>query len=253
MGVATTAVRIAACAIAALLFASCGSALHSSRDEQLLESLKADLAYQYHECIPLGWAPVRVMNTYYPGYTASLQNYAEWLDAMWIGSVHTGEMQRPDVRTVVNILNRLVREGLLVKRPSRDGYHYYMTLTASHYFYVSNLYRNNPDMVPYLCYSTVTPTRIVRTGPVRSERYGVKTRRVVSVTFEWKASAPASWAGDPYLRAHSVILAPAHSPTTGNMVYANGDWDMMSLDRRESPLPELADPSAWPSFTQARR
>jgi hypothetical protein len=252
MGVEKT--RVAAAGVLALLLLSaCALAPRTSRDEQLLADLKGDLAYQYHECVPLGWAPVRVMHSYYPGYTASLQNYAEWLDAMWIGSVHERDMQRPDVATVVSVLNHLVRTGLLVRKPSFDGYHYYMTIAASHYFYVSNLYRNNPDMIPYLCYSTVTPDKIVRTGPIRVERRGRRTLRVFSVTFEWKPSAPAPWANDPYLRAHSIILAPAQSPTTGNMVYANGDWDMASLDIRESPLPKLVDPSAWPNLTQARR
>jgi hypothetical protein len=206
-----------------------------------------DLAEQYHECIPLGWAPVRVMNSYYPGYTASLQNYAEWLDAMWIGSVHERDMQRRDVATVVNVLNRLVRAGLLIRKTSLDGYHYYMTLAASHYFYAANLYRDNPDMVPYLCYSTVMPEKIVATGPVCLEQRGRKTVRVFSVTFDWKASAPAPWANDSYLHSHSVILAPTQSPASGKMVYENGNWDMASFDDRESRLPTLADPSAWPA------
>jgi hypothetical protein len=251
MGVAKAPVRMAAFVLATLLLTACALAPRTSRDQQLLETLKADLAYQYHECVPLGWAPVRVMNSYYPGYSASLQNYAEWLDAMWIGSVHDSQMQRPDVATVVNVLNRLVDRGLLTRKRSRNGYHYFMTLAASHYFYVYNLYRNNPDMVPYLCYSTVMPTRIVRTGPVHVERRGMRTRCFFSVTFEWKDSAPASWANDPYLRAHSVILSPTKSPTIGNIVYVNGDWDMASLDNRESTLPTLVDPSAWPGFKAA--
>ena len=247
MGVATIRVCTVACLLATLFLTACALAPQISRDQQLLEALRDDLVFQYHECVPLGWAPVRVMNSYYPGYTASLENYAEWLDAMWIGSVHDSEMHRPDVETVVEVLNHLVGAGLLVRKRTLNGFHYYMTLAASHYLYVSNLYRDNPEMVPYLCYSTIVPEKIVRTGPIRNERYGRRMRQVFSVTFQWKAGEPASWARDPYLRAHSVILAPIHSPTTGEMVSSNGDWDMASLDQRESPLPTLVEPSAWPT------
>lgn len=252
MGVAIIPLRITAFALATLLFTACASP-QDAADRHLLDTLKMDLASQYHECLPLGWAPVRVLKSYYPGRSIGLQNYAEWLDAMWIGSVHNDEMHRPDVAIILNVLDRLVGKGLLVRRPSPNGRRYYMTFEASHYFYEANLYRNNPDRVRYLCYSTVVPVKIVSKGAEHLERYGRRMHRVFTVTFEWKASAPAAWANDPYLRAHSVILAPIQSPATGAMMYVNGDWDMASLDKDESPLPALTDPSAWPSFSQAMR
>jgi len=55
----------------------------ASSTQSLLHALADDLQFSYHECIPLGWQPVPVHGTYFPGYTASASNYAEWLDALW--------------------------------------------------------------------------------------------------------------------------------------------------------------------------
>lgn len=75
----------------------------------VMHALQTQLALQYHECVPLGWDPVPVDGTYYPGYSAELQDKNSWLPALWLGSIQPSDLRQPDGRAAYEVLNELVR------------------------------------------------------------------------------------------------------------------------------------------------
>lgn len=212
----------------------------------VIAALSDTLDYQYHACVPLGWHPIAVAGTYYPGYIASLQNYEEFLDAIWRANIGVSESSKPDVKPVFEILNHLVKAGLLVrKRDANADYDYYLSTNALPYYYGWSRYGNNNGKMQYLCYSHLVPDRLLWMQRIRRPTDWRGRAQWYRVSFAWKASAPARWARDPLLREHSVILAPVKSPALALMYYAHGEWHVGSLYDRTWMLPELRDASAW--------
>src|SRR5690242_21191400 len=91
--------------VAALLLSACSHAPPPGSQLAMLNALSSALDVQYHACVPLGWNPVAVAGTYYPGYVASLQNYEETWDAIWRGSIAVSDIAKPRVRAVYDVLN----------------------------------------------------------------------------------------------------------------------------------------------------
>lgn len=236
---------LAAAAVACALFAAeYAFILRPHANRVLLESIAAQLKYAYHDCVPLGWEPVPVRGTYYPGYTASLQTYAEWLDALWRGRIDTRDLNRPGATEVFNVLNHLAHAGLLERRSVPGAFDYYLTTRALPYYYASSTYHDNRDSLPYLCYSTIVPDRVVWLQLAgKSAKLG---GRWYTVSFEWKPGSTAAWANDWYIRAHSVVLPPLRSPVTAKLFYRNGNWNLASVYDRTWMLPAITAQAARP-------
>src|ERR1700680_1504944 len=221
--------KVLASGLLILVLSACAST-PAMRNRALFDHLSFSLTNQYHECIPLGWAPVPTAGTYYPGYTATLASYHEFLDAVWRGRIETGELRKPDALAVFDVLNHLVRVGMLVRSPRGAGYDYFLTWRAIQYYFGSSNYNNNHGSLPYLCYSTIVPDRILwvqRLSGAQSE--GVTRGLLYRVSFSWKASAPADWANDKILRSHSVILAPVDNPVIAKLWYYKGRWSLLNI------------------------
>lgn len=234
---------LAAVALAAAVLAACSP----THDRAVLETLRTQLANQYHECVPLGWSPVAVDGTYYPGVSVTLYEEGVWLPARWIGRVRTRDLARADVRAVTGVLNELARAGMLVRTNVPSGVRYHLTIAAQPFYYDESAFGNNPDHIPYLCYSTIVPQRVVSSGPVRRERlrYGSHDENAFHATFEWIPSPAAAWANDAFLHMHSVKLGPAESPATATFVNRHGEWRIAELSA-PTPAGRIVDASVWP-------
>ena len=237
---------LAACTIAMAL-ASCAAPAAPPQNTLALSVLKEQLIDQYHGCVPLGWAPVPVGASYYPGYTASIQSYHLWLDAIWAGIIRDRDLRDPQARQVQAVLDALVDEGLLRRTRVQTAFHYYLKPNAVPYFYGSQMYGNNHDSLSYLCYSSIVPSRILWADNIHTERYGPRRipRPTFHATFEWTPTAPAGWAQNPILQSHSIILAPTTTPTIARFERFGDTWYLVNIYSRGLMLPTLADKSAW--------
>lgn len=224
----------------------CACSRPLAHNQALLDHLSERMKLQYHECVPLGWTPVRAGASFYPGYTATQATYVEFLDAIWRGHVGKIELRNRDAAVTFDVLNHLVQAGMLTRTENSSGYDYFLTWNSIPYFYAYNVYRNNRGSQPYFCYSTIVPTRVVLVEPATPDPgYRLKRGHLYRVAFSWTASAPAGWAVDPFLRSHSVILAPVRSPVSAKMLYYGGQWWLLNLYDHGYMLPQLADATAW--------
>jgi hypothetical protein len=228
-------------ALVALLLGEFFVASRPHRGPSLLPALTEQLRFAYHECVPLGWKPMAVSGTYYPGYTASMTNYAEWDDAVWRGHIAAAELHTADAAEVFQVLNHLRAAGLLTRTYKRGGYDFYLTPRAFAYFYGSSQFKDNRGSMTYLCYSTIAPQRIVWQRPIAPPQ--MRRRSPVQwyhVEFAWRPSPAAAWAArDPFLRFHSVVLAPLTSPTEARVYYEDGDWYVANVYDRGWMMPAL--------------
>jgi hypothetical protein len=231
----------------ALLAAALLTACTRTDDRAILSMLQTQLAKQYHECVPLGWAPVPNAGTYYPGVSVTVEENGVWLPAVWVAHVRSHDLTRPDVRTAAAVLDELTAKGMLVRTTAPDGNRYRLARAGSDFYYDDNEYGNNPDHIPYLCYSTIVPQRIMSTEPPRRERLPGASHDddVFRAAFAWTPSPAAAWANDPFLRTHSIELGPTESPATATFANRHGDWTIVQLS---TPTPEghVVNPSAWP-------
>lgn len=186
-----------------------------------------------------------VVRTYYPGYIASLQNYEEFLDAIWRAKIAVTEISKPEIKPVFEMLNHLANAGLLVRKRDSSVYNYYLTTNALPYYYGWSRYGNNNGKMQYLCYSHVVPDRLLWVQRISRPSDWRGRAQWYKISFTWRASAPAGWARDTFLREHSVILTPVKSPAVALMYYARGDWHVGSLYDRTWMLPALRDAAAW--------
>lgn len=227
--------------LAAAVGAECLQEPAANSTQSVLHALTGDLRFTYHECVPLGWQPVPVHGTYYPGYTASAQNYAEWLDALWRGYIPRRDLRQAQARAVYATLNHLASSGLLVRETDASGYRYFLTPRALGYYYGSSSFKDNRDSLPYLCYSNIVPQRIDWIAKISAPN-GTPVRddaQWYRLQFSWKPGSPASWA-DSFIRAHSVVLAPLTSPTTARVLLRDGQWYLENVYDRGWMLPALS-------------
>lgn len=238
--------KVIAATVMMFLLAACAPKTGPGSQYALLDALSEQL-YQYHSCIPLGWQPVAVAGTYYPGYIASLQGYAEFLDAIWRGRIPAGDVQKPRVAPVFRVLNHLVQAGLLDRKRTSTGFDYYLTEQALQYYYASSLYQDNRGNMQYLCYSKIVPEQIIWSQRIpRPPDWVPSKAQWYRVVFRWKTSALARWASaDPFLRSHSIVLSPLKSPTAARMFYLRNAWHLVNIYDGNWMLPALTDAAAW--------
>lgn len=237
--------RKIAALLAVLLLSACAHAPMPSSKSAVLDALSSALDGQYHACVPLGWKPVVIAGTYYPGYIASLQNYEEVWDAVWRGRIAASDVTKPDVRAVYGVLNHLVKAGLLTRTRTPSSYDYYLKYEALPYYNDRSLYGNNNGAMQYLCYSKIVPDRIVRLERIRPPSEWTGRAQWYQASFAWRVTVSAAWARDPFLRAHSVVLSPMSSPTTALMFYADKEWHVADISGKRWMLPRVADAAAW--------
>jgi hypothetical protein len=233
--------------VAALVLSACAHTPAPHSQSAVLDALSNALDDQYHACVPLGWNPVVVAGTYYPGYIASLQSYEEVWDAIWRGRIPASDVAKPRVGTVYDVLNHLVKAGLLLRKRTPSDYDYYLTYRALPYYYDRSWYGNNNGNMQYLCYSKVVPSRIISLQRIRRPSDWTGPAQWYRASFAWAAGAPARWARDPFLRAHSVLLSPMRSPATAKMFYADKTWHVADIDDKTWRLPKVFDAAAWSS------
>lgn len=231
--------------IASLLLGACSHAPPPGSQAALLSALSNALDVQYHACVPLGWNPVAVAGTYYPGYVASLQNYEETWDAIWRGSIPASDVSKPRVRAVYEVLNHLAKAGLLTRKHTALSYDYYLTYKALPYYYDTSWFGNNRGDMQYLCYSKIVPTRVVWAERMSRPNNWSGPARWYQASFTWTVSASAAWARDPFLRKHSVMLPPLRSPTTAKMFYIDKTWHVVNIYDHTWMMPRVSDAAAW--------
>lgn len=193
-----------------------------------MQSLDGQLATQYHSCIPLGWVPVPVAGTYYPGYSARVQDE----NILWAGSIRRSDLHRSDVRETAAVMNELVRAGMLTGDRSSEYDRYYLTDAALPYYYGGNRYNDNPEHYPYLCYSHIVPQKVVWKEPIHREN-GTRT---FHVRFTWKTSAFAAWANDAFLRERSIVLAPRERAMPTQFTECKRGWEIVMVGSPETNL-----------------
>ena len=233
--------------LAALLLSACAHAPTPGSQAAVLNALSNALEVQYHACVPLGWNPVAVAGTYYPGYIASRQSYEETWDAIWRGRILAANVEKPSVKPVYEVLNHLEDAGLLRRVRTPLNYDYYLTPNALPYYYDTSWFDNNRGDMQYLCYSKIIPDRIVWVEHIRRPSNWSGPAQWYRASFKWRASASATWASDPFLRAHSVILAPLKSPTTAKMFYLDETWHVTNIYDHTWMMPKVSDATAWNS------
>lgn len=223
------------CMITLAQMLTCCSAVS---DRVVVGTLKTALQQEYHACVPLGWDPVPVLGHYYPGYSSEYFENGVWLRPFWIGVVYDNQQRDPRVRAAEAVMDALIRVGMLQRTSGRGATFYHLTPAAVRYYYDGNSYGDNPDHLPFLCYSSVLPTKVIRTGPI--------LRRSFRVTFEWRSSSPAPWADDSFLRSHSVLLPPLVTPTFAQFSKSQGQWYVQRIWTTQPMLGRTVEPSAWP-------
>ncbi len=235
-----------AIALASALLTACSPSNHRF----VMRLLRTQFADQYHECVPLGWTPVPVAGTYYPGFSTEYRAAVTWLPPLWVGSVHAADAANPQALAASAVLKHLVRAGMLHASPVPGGRHYFLTMRALPYYFDRSDYGNNPEHYPYLCYSTIVPERVAWTQPVHTEPDGTPPvrREVFRAEFQWRPSAPASWAEDAVLRRHSVILGPAGTSIVAKFVSVGGTWEIENIYAGGAHQPRLVDAAAWPQL-----
>lgn len=238
--------------VCALLGAATQAGCARGDDAVVLPKLQAQLAQQYHACVPLGWNPVPAAGTYYPGTNVVLQEQGVWLPAMWIARINARGLHRPDVRAIREVLDKLAQLNLLSREPRGNSVTYRLSESGLTYFFYDSRYRNNRVRIPYLCYATMIPDRVLRRSVPRLEQ--LRDRPGETLTFRadytWHASPPAPWARDPFIRSHSVMLVPTQSPAVATFVKDGDDWRIERLAAAEPGLGRIVDPSVWPSLHQ---
>jgi hypothetical protein len=242
-------VRLVAKPLSALIAAALLAACSPTGDRAVLASLKTQLAAQYHDCVPLGWTPVPVAGTYYPGVSVTLTEEGVWLPARWIGRVRSRDLARADVRAAFDVMNELTRAGLLDRDHHVPGlWRYNLTSAGQRFFYDDSAYGENPDHIPYLCYSTIVRQRIASVSPIERARSRDGTRDLDTfvAAFEWAPSPVPAWADNAFVRAHSVTLGPAEHPAVAQFQDVGGNWTVTRLAGTQSPTARVVDAAAWP-------
>jgi hypothetical protein len=232
----------------ALLAAAALSACSPTNHLFIMHAVRARFASLYDKCIPLGWVPVPAAGTYLQGYSAEISEETEWwLPPRWSGSVQASQLQRRDVRAVFQVLNELVRAGMLDVDREPGGFHYHLTMQALPYYVDRDDLGNNPEHFSYLCYSKIVPRRIVWNEAIHFERVrGVAGKaKVFRAAVQWLPGPQAAWADDPILRSHGVILASTERLIIVKFVNSEDSWQ---VDFVNSGFPSISvvDASAWP-------
>ncbi|HEY7995020.1 MAG TPA: hypothetical protein VID24_12470 [Candidatus Eremiobacteraceae bacterium] len=185
-------------------------------------------------------------NSYMVGYSAQTDDSSWYLPAKWVANIDRSTTQRPDVKAEFDLLIRLVDAGVLQMSMASDRFTFHLTWNGLPYYYEDDEFGNNPLHEPFLCQSRIVPGAILWREPVRSESIGGVDKNVFRAAFSWSRERPASWANDPFVASHSVILAPFSSPIVVRFVQdADGSWEMDQVNDAGIPRIGFADQSSW--------
>lgn len=214
----------------------------------ILRELNARLATQYHECVPLGWNPKPVVEAYFvPRYSAEFHD-ASWIAPLWLASIPDAIASRPDARAAALVMNDLVAIGMLARHHVGASTRYRLTMRGRPYYFDRNEFGDNPDHLPYLCYSRIVPQQILWNQPVHLERFREESQRVqiFRASFTWIAGARDAWAADPVLRSHTGVLPPSISPAIAEFANLDGSWEVVKMVAAAPPLPRVSNVAVWP-------
>jgi hypothetical protein len=211
-----------------------------SSNPTLFQSLSERIGQQNHQCVPLGWTVVPTVGSFYPGTNFSIYQTGVIAQAYWLGGVSRRAARRRDGREVLEILERLARAGMLDEEAAPAFTRFTLTHKAIPYLYNDDHYGSNRGAFPYLCFSTVSLTRILKQNAIEHEQ-----QRTLDVRFAWIPSATASWANDEYIQSHSVILSPTTSPATARLVQVDAVWRVREIRDANFNDPVVVDPRAW--------
>ena len=169
-----------------------------------------------------------------------------WLPPLWEAYVESNP-RRPSTRLVGEILDDLMRKGLVQRTPRLHGDEYYLTLKAFPYYSDGYFHGLNPLRASYLCYSDIVPERVLWTRNVTGPTSGSTVS--YQAAFQWKEGPSAAWAqGDPLIQSHSVVLSPAATPLVLTFSEHNKSWKMGDIEG--SPFGTLVDTNAWRELNQ---
>jgi len=221
---ALNSVVFALCTVAAgeLAFA----ASHPRPPTTPLESIRAALERQYHDCIPLGWDPERVgSHVYFPTANVDVAEHDGPFQALWVGIVPP--RRAPDARLarVQSVMDQLVGAGLLRRSGDPRGTRYNLTWYGQQFYDGDAGLTGNLEDWPYLCYSRLRVVRLAWEASRRDER-GPGRSVLKHVRVWWTPETISGWA-TPSLRAHAVALQPAANPAEAIVYwYRDGEWTM---------------------------
>lgn len=220
---------------------------HTS-DWYALRDLDERFSDQMHDCVPLGWNPVRVDDRFfYSGFSSELDETFWYLPPPWVATLRPQDRANPQARTAQAVLDHLVRAGIVSRTRLRGSTHYNLTLPGLDYFFDANHFGNNPLHEPYVCYSKIVPERVLWKQAVHIERdpFGSGMVQVYRMAFTWVAVPDSGWSPDAFVRAHSVVLGPETDPAIAKFVLRGTHWYLESVyaSRRD----RVVDPSVWPS------
>jgi hypothetical protein len=224
-------------AAGALAVAGALAACSPTDPRAVMKTLNSALSQQYHECVPVGWNPVPVGGSYYLGYSAEYWQDGVWLRPFWLGRVTTAYLSDANVRLSYDLMNKLMRVGLLERTVVRGGYIYNLTTAAMQYYYEDDAFGNNPEHWPYLCFSRIVPRRVLWIRKLSPHAF--------RAAFEWETTPAAPWANDAFFRTHSVVLPPWENPVVAIFSNSGGTWHVTSLTTRGAMLPRVVDDAAW--------
>ena len=201
-----------------------------------MEELSAHLDEHYHRCVPLGWMPIAASGFYYPSYTIEYRPGGVWLRPLWLGAIFNDQESDPHIRKVAEVMDALTAAGMVEQSAMRRVRIYRLTPKAVPYYSDENSYGDNPEHLPFLCYTRLLPKKVVSVAP--------RPHHMLDVTFFWSESPPSIWAND-YLRAHSVILPPLANPVTTTLEEDQYGWHIRNLRSHAPMLGHVSNLRAW--------
>lgn len=201
-----------------------------------------------HDCVPLGWNPVRVDDGFfYVGYSAELDETYWFVSPPWAAGFGPHEPVDPAGRTARDVLAHLEAAGMVDETRRRWGVKFNLSGAGFERFFDHDNFGNNRLDFPYICYSTIAAKAIIWKQPVRleSDPYGPGRVQTFRVAFTWTISTDSSWRPDAFIRAHSIVLGPTRSPAIAKFVRRGDDWVLDNLYPGSSD--RVTEPAAWPT------
>lgn len=194
-----------------------------------LERFQARLEGSYHDCVPLGWYPERLATgRYFPSVNLDIAIAEGPFQALWVGIVAPGAERDARVASVKAVLDQLVDAGLLSRTDDPRGLRYNVTKYGQRFYYDEFDVSGNSEDWPYVCYSKLHVTG-VRWDARYPDTPGPARSVTKHILVAWRAQDTAPWAS-PFLRAHSVELAPTTEPASAIVRhYVDGEWLLLSF------------------------
>jgi hypothetical protein len=201
-----------------------------------------------HDCVPLGWVPVRVDdNVFYPGYSVEIDETDWYLPPPWVGGFGPHPVMGTQGRIAKGLLSHLVRAGMVSTRDVRGYVQYHLTESGFERYFDGDNFGNNRLHSSYVCYSKIVARSIEWKQPVHLEAdpFGPGRVPVFRVAFTWSTAHDPSWTPDAFIRAHTIVLGPPKSPTLAKFILRGDFWELVNLYPGQPN--QFVDPGAWPS------